>query len=306
MILIAKRSSDDIDQNIFLSPASSDAIIEKTCQRYWSLFKSIRINPSASLSLLSFYNHCDPIIQIGPTCGLVALLMCLKSITKIEIDLPEILERAKSHGYTKFGEMFSVLIFDSDFSAENMSNFINKEFLLRSELKSDTERSMLTIVKHLCQGLPILIPYDADANYEPCMKEGSRAHWAILNGFCILSEVEKDVLERNQPPSLIKQTDLDNELQLFEILDEDHHQWRKIYHYIKRFLTLDKLFVYARQGRSRHLQIWSFKKLMQSNQNLKKVSSKILNDPERSEMIYPQDGRIDKTLANNFILIFRD
>ena len=38
------------------------------------------------------------------------------------------------------------------------------------------------IVQHILLGHPILVPYDNDRNFEPCLRNGHKAHWAILTG----------------------------------------------------------------------------------------------------------------------------
>lgn len=38
------------------------------------------------------------------------------------------------------------------------------------------------IVKCLQAGIPVLFPYDADANHGPCLKNGRKAHWALIKG----------------------------------------------------------------------------------------------------------------------------
>ena len=40
----------------------------------------------------------------------------------------------------------------------------------------------LLLLKYLLLGWPVLVPYDNDKNFEPCLKNGHKAHWAVLTG----------------------------------------------------------------------------------------------------------------------------
>nr|XP_027201236.1 UPF0692 protein C19orf54 homolog [Dermatophagoides pteronyssinus] len=277
-----------------------DQIVLFACQRFISLFRSF-INEYKSLTLFSLYHHCDSIIQNGPTCGLVALKMSLTLIdNEMDIDIGKLYQKARSYGYTKFGEMFSV---------ENMVKFISNEFLLTVEHCYDLERSMFDVVRHLCYRQPILVPYDADFNYEPGLKQGNRAHWAFICGFCLLDPI--DMCNYQKMGKKISFSDyiitMKNDYNQNEIsicpLSLKHTNWWSIFDYIKRSISIERLFVYARHGTSKHLQLWNYRKLCESNRNLQKVSQKILNDFYRKNMIYPNDGRLDQTLSNQFIMI---
>ncbi|KAH9493397.1 hypothetical protein DERF_014148 [Dermatophagoides farinae] len=249
-------------------------------------FKSFKQNNSPVL-LLSLYHHCDPIIQSGPTCGLVALIMCLKLIdNQYDIDLSKILIKAKSYGITRFGEMFSV---------ENMAKFIREEFSLNAEHRYDLERSMYDVIEHLCNGQPILVPYDSDFNHEPGLRQGNRAHWALLCGFCLVDSSSETV---NILTKYVEKTvNLETDVLLCPLKS-------KKFDNIKHLLSMDRLFVYARQGKSKHLHIWNYRKLCESNQNLRRIKSKILNNNRHKQMIYPLDGRLDQSLCNQFIFIY--
>lgn len=183
----------------------------------------------------------------------------------------------------------------------NMCELIRREFRVKAEVKRDLSRSMLEVVRHVCRGLPVLVPYDADSNYEPCLKEGTRAHWATLCGFCIVTNgtVNSLSIELNS----LKVSSLDQEHTLLQLAPENSAE--KTLAFLKRFLTMDRLYVYARQGKTRRVQLWKFGQLCESNRNLRKVSPKIITDPERVHMIYPKDGQLDQSLSNQFILVSR-
>ena len=38
------------------------------------------------------------------------------------------------------------------------------------------------ILGFLLRGMPVLVPYDNDRNFEPILQNGHKAHWAIITG----------------------------------------------------------------------------------------------------------------------------
>lgn len=184
-----------------------------------------------------------------------------------------------------------------------MAQFIQQVFSTRAEKRHWLEKSKLDVIEHLCQGNPLLVPYDADSNYEPCLKEGKRAHWATICGFCIVPNSENYSIQISHS-DLCKEIPFTDNQSLFH-LDVKSENAKTVFSLVKGILSKGKLFVYARQGKSRRIQIWNFDQLCRSNRNLSKVSSKILNDPERVQMVYPQNGDLSKSLANQFILIYK-
>ncbi|OTF69230.1 hypothetical protein BLA29_002824 [Euroglyphus maynei] len=228
--------------------------------------------------------------------------MCLKSIdNQWDMDLQELLAKARSYGYTKFGEMFSV---------KNMAKFIYNEFSLKIVHCYDLERSMLNVVEHLCNRQPILVPYDADFNYEPGLKQGKRAHWAIICGFCMIDPIDmNDYMKHGKRISRCNTIiNINNSRITLCPLSTGHKNWWKTKQYIKAKLSMDNLFVYARHGISQYLQIWNYRRLCESNRNLQRVSEKLLPsnncNHNKRMMIYPDDGRLDESLCNQFIFIY--
>ena len=232
--------------------------------------------------------------------------MCLKLIdNQYDIDLSKILIKAKSYGITRFGEMFSgmdkIMIFflsistKFSFTVENMAKFIREEFSLNAEHRYDLERSMYDVIEHLCNGQPILVPYDSDFNHEPGLRQGNRAHWALLCGFCLVDSSSETVNILTKYGE--KTVNLETDVLLCPLKSNKFDD-------IKHLLSMDRLFVYARQGKSKHLHIWNYRKLCESNQNLRRIKSKILNNNLHKQMIYPLDGRLDQSLCNQFIFIY--
>lgn len=102
--------------------------------------------------------------------------------------------------------------------------------------------------------------------------------------------------------TVVKETMVGHNLRLVQI---DQSEVENVINLIAGELSHGgKLFVYARQGKSKHVHIWDFDLLCQSSRNLNRVSEKILNDPVRVKMIYPKNGDLTTSLANQFILIY--
>uniref|UniRef100_A0A8R1I0T6 Actin maturation protease n=1 Tax=Caenorhabditis japonica TaxID=281687 RepID=A0A8R1I0T6_CAEJA len=105
--------------------------------------------------------------QKGPTCGLVALSMCLEHFGVV-VDVETILEKAREMGFTKQGEMYS---------AEFLASLIN-EFLPNSASASNFPDAK-TFSQSIFDGNLLLIAYDCGPNYQPVYKNGNSAHWLL-------------------------------------------------------------------------------------------------------------------------------
>ncbi|XP_053613718.1 actin maturation protease [Plodia interpunctella] len=132
------------------------------------------------------YKHFESKIQVGPTCGLVALSMLFND----EITPDKLLNIAKTEGYTNNGEMFS---------CKNMMKLTEKILYLAeiSNVKYNLKNSGLCskeIIEKLLEGAVLLVPYDADFNHSPCLKKGHTAHWALVCGV-IICEDPRDTYE---------------------------------------------------------------------------------------------------------------
>lgn len=227
--------------------------------------------------------------------------MCLKLVRPdLQTDLDTVLLQAQSFGYTKFGEMFNV---------ESMCKFISDAFSVRAECRQWLECSQLQIIEHLCQGQPLLLPYDADANYEPCLKGGKRAHWAAVTGFVLTlkRDAAKECFDCMDSTCCTVVPLADNLHSLIQIDPEKIATGNTgaTAQLCQSLLSKSQLYVYARQGKSKRIQIWDFTGLCSSNRNLSQVSDKILDDPERVRMVYPDKGDLTMSLANQFILVYK-
>ncbi|XP_054169095.1 actin maturation protease-like [Oppia nitens] len=273
-------SNDDKTKNDSNFEISSNA-----CTKYWNYFtKDLE---EEDIVMISLYNNVDNVLQSGPKCGLVALLMCQSLVLNHNSYLTQedLFESAKQMGFSKTGEMFSV---------ENMAKLTHRLLSVETEIKVNLNERINELVSHLAKGLPVLVPYDSDANHEPTLLGGQRAHWAIILGFCII--VNKSNI---------------NNIDLCGIRDQYNHQ---LYHLKPKHLltkcVLDiidnrkykKILVYAKQGKSKYLHIWSFNRLCQSNCNLVKTSLKL----NKSDIVLPENGGIIKGLNNQCLFVTKN
>ncbi|XP_014229733.1 UPF0692 protein CG33108 isoform X1 [Trichogramma pretiosum] len=128
-----------------------------------------------------------PILQKGPTCGLVALYMGTQK-NKNRMKPIELLNVAKLKGFTNHGEMYSVdYMYDLILSTQNA---------VKIRLLDDIKSRSNQILDELKGGSLILIAYDADHNHQPCKKKGHKAHWALLIGM-IATKCKNYVLARH-------------------------------------------------------------------------------------------------------------
>ncbi|XP_037499676.1 UPF0692 protein C19orf54 homolog [Rhipicephalus sanguineus] len=212
-----------------------------------------------------------PVLQDGPQCGLVALSMASQLLQDQPVSVEALFETAKSLQFTKKGEMFSV---------ENMKTLAEaclqgtRTKIVRSEHRED-------IVRHLLEGKPVLIPYDSDGNFEPCLKNGHTAHWAVLHGICLVLR-ESPCIE-----------------DMLANVSEVDSKWPRIF-YIHNMIPKEVLlkltqlaesqqtgvFVYASQGKSRHVGLWELELLLRSNENLAHFTPK----RDISEFVIPEGG----------------
>ncbi len=145
----------------------------------------------------------------------------------------------------------------------------------------------LKLVESLLNGKLVLIAYDCDANFEPCFKNGKKAHWALIHGFSY-SFVDGALVENEASLTSTK-----IKSNCFKLVENDGFE-----HCLDR-IDFEKFHVFAKQGKSKHSAIWSLKQLLLSNAQLNEVDDKCLNP---DEFILPTSG-ISETLASKYLLI---
>lgn len=231
-------------------------------------------NPS---NLISLYHPISPVIQEGRCCGIVALSMASQLIQEVSVN--DILNLAKSMNFTKEGEMFS---------AFNMSKLAMSLLNCDTIVIDNLDKHKHDLLSHVCDGWPLLIPYDADRNHFPCSNNGMTAHWSVVTGLCFTVPDKSDV----------------NALENIELI-QDYPEFNvfvtKDGSYVKKLLNCsENVFLYARQGKSKHLAAWDLNDLLESNKNMYEVTKKYRSD----EMILPEGDSLSE-LRNKAVLLKR-
>ncbi|XP_026491013.2 actin maturation protease [Vanessa tameamea] len=126
------------------------------------------------------YKNFESIMQIGPTCGLVALSMLLNG----EVTPEELLNITKMKGYSNNGEMFS---------CKDMAKLAEQAISLAeiANLNCYVKTGGIfceKIILELINGATLLVAYDADCNHSPCLRHGHTAHWALVCGIVIVKD----------------------------------------------------------------------------------------------------------------------
>ncbi|XP_043120001.1 UPF0692 protein C19orf54 homolog isoform X2 [Puntigrus tetrazona] len=206
------------------------------------------------LQWLLFNKYVPSLIQDGPQCGLVALWMAAHLLQPPKtVSLETLVQTAKDKGFTEQGEMFS---------ASDMARLAEDVCGCRVQRLSGGMMGENTsvVLEHLAAGQPILIPYDEDFNHEPCLRNGHKAHWAVISG-ALLGLRRGCVDGAHFPPDLT--------LPWLHLSQEQASvSWPAG--------DIKELFVLAKQGKSLRYQLWKFDLVTRSNSQLKEM------DPQRA------------------------
>ncbi|XP_055030118.2 actin maturation protease isoform X1 [Misgurnus anguillicaudatus] len=227
---------------------------------------------------LLFNKYVPSLIQDGPQCGLVALWMAghLLQPPKI-IPIEMVVQVAKDKGYTAQGEMFS---------ASDMAKLAEEVCGCRVQILSGGMMgdNSAVILKHLSNGQPILVPYDEDFNHEPCLRNGHKAHWAVISGI-ILGLRQGCMDSKLFPPDITLPW-----LHLSQ--NGSCVSWP--------IDGIEDVYVLAKQGKSLRYQLWKYETVAQSNAQLKEM------DPQRASdgthYVLPSGG-VQEGLAGQVVLL---
>ncbi|XP_074661064.1 actin maturation protease-like [Tubulanus polymorphus] len=237
--------------------------------------------------LLSHYMPVPSLLQDGPMCGLVALQLAAECL-KVEINAKELLKVAQNEGWSKQGEIFN---------AKHISLLVEKCLKCNAELiTGGLDVNQEKISQHLMNGLPVLIPYDSDGNHEPCFKKGHKAHWAVLTGMVLVFN------KSDYSAASIHELHYHQDEMLPNVF---HAEISKDMNYDeKRFALMDykrsDIYVYAKHGKSKYLDLWNYEQLAASNNNLVEVSGEILQD--RDNFVIPIDGVISGLMGRSVLI----
>lgn len=232
----------------------------------------------SSKVLLSSNFPVRPIMQDGPCCGIVALAMAAQMLKK-ETTASYVLQRSQCLGLSLQGELFS---------AYNMAKLAEDTLDCTSEvLDMRDPESKENLLGHLSNSHPVLVPYDGDGNNAPCLKNGHKAHWALLTGFLV---------------SLAKPLGLDNQdiTEDTDLCPLYHIKPKKSVPLYNRILSSPDVFVYGIQGKSRNVSLWSLNRLLASNANLREVDPN--REAETGQYLIPQEG-IQRVLCNKVVIL---
>lgn len=232
--------------------------------------KEVDLDEESKSAWLAVNSYVSPLIQEGPTCGLVVIKLAGSLLGGEEIEVDRLFQEAKKKRYTLQGEMFSV---------DNMLALATATLKCTGKLilggLHSHRRDILTSMQ---RQRPVLVPYDEDFNHEPCSRGGHRAHWCLLTGFLIrvpyATVGERQIKDFGFTPD----PSCSNLFISSSPLEDD---------FIDSLSPgADDLYVFTRQGKSNHLGLWSFSSLAESNDNLKEFS------PSRDdgEYLLPEGG----------------
>lgn len=211
-------------------------------------------------------------------CGLVALWMAAHLLHPPEtLVLETLVQTAKHNAYTEQGEMFS---------ASDMAKLAEEVCGCRVQRLSGgmMGENTTVILKHLAGGQPVLIPYDEDFNHEPCLRNGHKAHWAVVSGI-LLGLRQGCVDSKHFPPDVTLPW-----LHLSQ--NEASVSWPMD--------GIEEVFVLAKQGKSLRYQLWKFELLTQSNSQLKEMDPQRASDGTR--YVVPLGG-VQDGLAGQVLLL---
>lgn len=158
------------------------------------------------------------------------------------------------------------------------------------DIKSESDEAKL--FESLFKSKPILIAYDCDFNFEPCNKQGVKAHWALITGFLI--PVDFKMLS-------ISESEVNLRLVPFEKHFTDEMAQKYIEHFSNGKIDKSSIRVICKHGKSRHSGIWKLSDLLKSNFQLEKV------DPDKcdpTKFVLPENGSLKNTLASK-ALVFK-
>lgn len=251
---------------------------KKLNDRVSYLLSAIRKPPDSSIIVC--LHDSEPVVQVGPTCGLVAISMAsiLVHGEIIEQASPsELLLKARQLNYTKHGEIFS---------AENLLKLSVEQLQCTGMLITFDNVDM--IVSLVLKGNPIIFPYDCDKNHMPCQLKGHKAHWAVSVG-CAFSVPGKEI------NCILPFCDYKED---YYLLDTTKLTSQAISS-ITESITMNNVWLFCRHGKSRHTGLWPIKDIMQSNANLLELQPNF----SLSDYVMPtggmQDGLCGKAVLLN-------
>lgn len=232
----------------------------------------------------SWYYHNTPVLSIiqgmkRPVCGLAALLMCkdvLQLPSNSRLSVGTLLKAAKQTGITKQGEIFAV----ADMCRLAASTYNCTTQVIHGTLVENCH----ILLQHLLQNQhAVMIAYDSDRNFSPCVKHGHTAHWAIITGFLIGSDIS--------PP------DGFNKVTSAEVANNLRRIQADRGCCITNDVNPNQVFLFAKQAKSAKICLWPLTSLSKSNAAIRERS------PSRDWKQYQCPYDLKKSLSNQFIVL---
>lgn len=240
----------------------------------------------ANKTFITYRNDINPVLQRGlPVCGLVAIAMAHQILNNTsDIDPMDILETAKQDGFSKQGEILS---------AEFMLQLSMKVLQCKGSVNDSSELTLKLLIDAISSRKVILVPYDSDKDHTPYLANGHQAHWCILVGVVI----ETSDSESSNIAELSRHCDVGVTSSGSYFLLQQHSANAETIALLEK-ITVDRVFVVARQGKSRHLGFWGLDTLCMSNGNLKELGPH--RNPE--DFIVPAEG-LSECLQSKFVIL---
>lgn len=190
-------------------------------------------------------------------------------------------------GLTNQGEMFS---------AKGVEKLAKNVLNLNATTLNCLESNKSLIIESLINNSSILIPYDTDANHEPALRNGLKAHWCICTGFGLhidLNEFNKFKSKLGSSDDTLTTIELDKPI--INLKNITNLELDTIKQMIVHSTNLN---LFCKQGKSKYLKSFPFDELVKSNKNLFNI-----NDSKNNvNFVLPEEG-IEKSLCNQFVLI---
>lgn len=124
--------------------------------------------------------------QHGPTCGMSCLSTALHWSLHQHVSIDSIVDTARRLGISKKGELF-----DARACLE-----LARESGLAASLRSWLSTQDVFQWWRENPNCVIMVPYDKDANNEPCHRNGVKAHWCMIVGVSLVADDVPSLNER--------------------------------------------------------------------------------------------------------------
>ncbi|XP_059086239.1 actin maturation protease-like isoform X1 [Tigriopus californicus] len=253
-----KLSPYELQQSASKNAKSFDEQVAEACQMLKPVLEldGNLLQPRTHHYVYCSSRHAHGLLQDGPQCGLVALTMAMTALNPSGIiSTLTILDKARSKGVTKHGEMFSAQAL-ADLANDFCTLAKAKEETIAMVDSSDILNNPVELMNFFIadEKSLLLVPYDSDFNQHPCVKEGKRAHWAILLGFVLTASADKET-------ESIDCQQINENVSLLNNGAVNANFWAKS--------ESSELKVLARQGKSLRLFLFDPRTLWTSNYNLK-------------------------------------